>query len=245
MKKYYNAIKIMILLVLVGFLFVFSSFRNSNRIVGTPTIKFIGEENLFVTHEAVSKLLIVNQESVANKPKEIIDLNDLENALKSNPMIKEAQVYINVDGQLTAEINQKKPIARVATNASYYVDEDATFMPLSTNYAARVPLVTGFVEKNDLYNIAVVARKVQNDGFLKNNVVEIRQNENKSIDLMFRKDDFTIQLGSLDQLDKKINNLKAFYQKAMRDSTLDKYSVVNLRFDKQVICTKKVNDGKQ
>lgn len=239
MKKYYSTIKIILLLILVGFLFAFSSSRNASRKVSEPYVKFLGEENLFVTHETVSKLLIVNQESVTDKPKEIIDLNVLEIALNSNPMIKEAQVYINVDGQLTAEIIQKKPIARVVTNASFYIDEDATFMPLSTNYAARVPLVTGVVEKNNLHNIAVVARKVQSDAFLKNNVVEIHQNENKSIDLKFRKDDFTIQLGSLDQLDKKINNLKAFYQKAMRDSTLNTYNVVNLRFDKQVICTKK------
>ena len=239
MKQYYNSIKIIALLILVGFLFVFSSFRNSARKVSEPVVKFLGEENLFVTHETVSKLLIVNQQSVTNKPKEIIDLNVLENALNSNPMIKEAQVYINVDGQLTAEINQKKPIARVVAEASYYVDDDATYMPLSTNYSARVPLVTGVVDKDNLHNVAVVARKVQNDEFLKDNVVEIHQHENKSIDLKFRKDDFVIQLGSLNQLDKKINNLKAFYQKAMRDSTLSKYSVVNLRFDQQVICTKK------
>ncbi|MEZ4793718.1 MAG: cell division protein FtsQ/DivIB [Gelidibacter sp.] len=239
MKRYYNHIKIIGLLILVAFLFAFSSVRNSERKVGEPIIKFLGEENLFVTHETVSKLLIVNQQSVANKPKEIIDLNDLETALNSNPMIKEAQVYINVDGQLTAEISQKRPIARVSTKASYYIDDDGSHMPLSTNYSARVPLVTGVVEKNNLHNIAVVARKVQADEFLKQNVVEIHQNENRSIDLRFRKDDFTIQLGSLNQLEKKINNLKAFYQKAMRDSTLNKYSVVNLRFDKQVICTKK------
>jgi cell division protein FtsQ len=229
----------MALLILVSFLFAFSSIRNSKRKVSEPIVKFIGEENLFVTHETVSKLLIVNQQSVTNKPKEIIDLNDLEVALNSNPMIKEAQAYINVDGKLTAEVNQKKPIARVSTNASYYVDNDGGYMPLSTNYSARVPLVTGYIEKNNLYNVATVARKILSDEFLKKNVVEIHQNENKSIDLKLRKDDFTIQLGSLKKLDKKINNLKAFYQKALRDSTLNKYSVVNLRFDKQVICTKK------
>ncbi len=239
MKRYYNPLKIILLLILVSGLFAFSSVRNANRKVSEPNIKFLGEDNLFVTHTTVSKLLIVNHESVTNKAKEIIDLNDLENALNSNPMIKEAQVFINVDGRLTAEIKQKKPIARVVTNASYYIDEDATYMPLSTNYSARVPLVTGFVEKNNLGKIAIVARKVRNDVFLRTNVVEIHQNENASIDLKFRKDDFVIQLGSLDQLDKKINNLKAFYQKALKDSTLNKYSVVNLRFDKQVICTKK------
>lgn len=239
MKRYYGTIKICLLLLVVSFLFAFSSIRNSARKVGDPNIIFNGDENLFVTHETVSKLLIVNQQGITDKPKEIIDLNGLESALNSNPMIKEAQVYISVDGRLTAEIEQKKPIARVSTNASYYVDSDGAYMPLSTNYSARVPLVTGFVEKSNLYNISVIAKKIQDDDFLSKNVVEIRQNENKSIDLKMRQEDFTVQLGTLQNLDKKINNLKAFYQKAIKDSMLNKYSVVNLRFDKQVICTKK------
>lgn len=199
----------------------------------------MGDENLFVTHEAVSKLLIQNHESVFNKPKETIALNDLESALNANVMIKQAQVYINVDGTLTAEIEQKKPIARVNTNASYYIDDEGSYMPLSTNYSSRVPLVTGFVTKNELYNVSIIAKRIQNDEFLKSHVTEIYQHENGNIDLKFRLHDFRIQIGSLDQLDKKINNLKAFYKKAMKDDTLDNYSVVNLKFDKQVIGTKK------
>ena len=224
---------------MVVFLFAFSSARNSVRKVSEPNIKFLGDENLFITHEAVSKLLIQNEQSVSNKPKEMIALNDLESALNANVMIKRAQVFITVDGTLTAEIEQKKPIARVSTNASYYIDDDGSYMPLSTNYTSRVPLVTGYVVKNNLYNVFTVAKKVQNDAFLEKHVTEIHQNENGSIELKFRLNDFKIQLGSLDKLDKKINNLKAFYQKAMKDSTLNSYSVVNLRFDKQVICTKK------
>jgi cell division protein FtsQ len=235
----YNYIKVFALLGLVVFLFAFSSVRNSSRKVSAPEIKFIGENNLFITHETVSKLLIQNQQSVSNKPKEIIDLNGLEKALTSNPMIKEAQVFIDVEGKITAEIEQKKPIARVSTNASFYVDDMGSYMPLSTNYTARVPLITGKVYKNDLVNVFTIANKIQQDEFLKKHVVEIHQNENKSIDLKFRLNDFTIQLGSLKSLDKKINNLKAFYQKAIKDKTLDSYSMVNLKFDNQVICTKK------
>lgn len=224
---------------MVIFLFAFSSARNSARKVSVPNIKFLGDENLFITHDAVSKLLIQNKESVSNKAKETIALNDLESALNANVMIKRAQVYINVDGTLTAEVEQKKPIARVSTNASYYIDDEGAYMPLSTNYSARVPLVTGFVTKNELNNVFVVAQKVQSDEFLKSHVTEIHQDENGGIDLKFRLNDFKIQLGSLDRLDKKINNLKAFYQKAMKDGTLSNYSAVNLRFDKQVIGTKK------
>ena len=239
MRVNYNYIKVVLLLVLVGFLYAFSSMRNSERKVATPQIQFVGDDNLFVTHETVSKLLIQNQESVTNKPKEIIDLNRLESALNSNPMIKQAQVFMSVDGLITAEIEQKKPIARVSTNASYYIDETGSFMPLSTNYTARVPLVTGYIEKNDLVNVHTVAKKVQEDEFLLKHVVEIHQNRDKTIDLKFRSYDFNIHLGSLKLLDKKINNLKAFYKKAMKDNVLEDYKLVNLKFDKQVICTKK------
>lgn len=239
MRINYNFIKVAALLVLVVFLSAFSHERNSARKVGIPEIKFIGDDNLFVTHATVSKLLIVNNSSVANKPKEIIDLNSLEVALNSNEMIKHAQVFMSVDGLITAEIEQKKPIARISTDDSYYIDGEGAYMPLSTNYTARVPLVTGIIDKNKLSAVYEVAKKVQSDVFLTKHVVEIHQNEDGTLDLKFRKHDFTVHLGKTNLIDKKINNLKAFYKKAMKDSILDDYSLINLKFDKQVICTKK------
>jgi cell division protein FtsQ len=223
----------------VGFLFAFSKHRNSNRKVTEPSIEFLGENKLFVTEATVSKLLIQNQQTVTGQPKEIIDLNELESALNSNPMIKKAEVFMSVDGGLSAEIEQKRPIARVNTNASYYIDDEGSFMPLSFNFAARVPLVTGNIKKNSLETVFQFAKAVDEDEFLKKHVIEIRQNENKTIDFKIRKSDFTVHLGTLKQLEKKINNFKAFYQKAMKDKILDTYKEVNLKFDKQVICTKK------
>ena len=198
----------------------------------------MGENNLFITQTTVSKLLIQNQRTVAEQPKEIIDLNELEIALKSHPMIKKAEVFMSVNGELSAEIEQKRPIARVNTNASYYIDDEGSFMPLSSNYAARVPLVTGSVKKNDLETVFQFAKTVDEDEFLKKNVIEIRRNDDKTIDFKLRKSDFVVHLGTLDQLKKKINNFKAFYQKALKDKILDNYKLVNLKFDKQVICTK-------
>jgi len=239
MRIHYNYIKILLLMGLVVFLCAFSSKRNSKRKIQIPEIKFVGDDNLYVTHETVSKLLIVNEASVANKPKRIIDLNELESALNSNEMIKSAQVSMSVNGLLSAEIEQRKPIARVRTNASYYIDDEGSFMPLSANYTARVPLVTGAVEKNNLFTVFEIAKKVQSDKFLTEHVVQIHQNLDGSVNMKFRKHDFEIRLGSLALLDKKINNLKAFYAKAMKDNMLDKYDIVNLKFDQQVICSKK------
>lgn len=227
------------LLLLVGGLFAFSNHRNSNRKVVDSKIKFLGENKLFITEATVSKLLIQNQRAVAEQPKEIIDLNELETALNSNPMIKKAEVFMSVNAELSVEIEQKRPIARVNTNASYYIDDVGSFMPLSSNFAARVPLVTGNIKKNDLETVFQFAKAVDADEFLKKHVIEIRQNDDKTIDFKIRKSDFTVHLGTLNQLKKKINNFKAFYQKALKDNILDNYKLVNLKFDKQVICTKK------
>ncbi|WP_317171471.1 cell division protein FtsQ/DivIB [Tamlana sp. I1] len=183
-------------------------------------------------------MLIQNYGGVKNVAKETLALNELENALKSNPMIKAAEVYVAVDGTLNADIEQKTPVARVSTNASYYIDDDGLFMPLSRNYSARVPLVTGYVEKNNLKNVYQVARKIRSDDFLTKHVFEIHQNQDNYLFLKLRKCDFIVQLGEIEALDKKINNLKAFYKKALKDKTLQNYSKVNLQFDNQVICTK-------
>jgi cell division protein FtsQ len=223
---------------LVGFLFAFSNKRNTSRKLTQSEIKFLGDNKLFITEATVSKLLIQNQQPVTEQPKEIIDLNELETALNSNPMIKKAEVYMSVNGKLSVEIEQKRPIARVSTNASYYIDDQGSYMPLSSNYAARVPLITGNVNKKNLETVFQFAKRVDKDEFLKKHVIEIRQNDDESIDFKIRKYDFTVHLGSVKMLDKKINNFKVFYQKALKDKILDNYKVVNLKFDKQVICTK-------
>jgi cell division protein FtsQ len=235
----YNDIKIIGLILLVGFLFAFSNQRNSVRKVDLKAPVFIGENKLFITDQTVSKLLIQNQRPLTEQPKDIIDLNELEVALNSNSMIKKAEVFMSVEGELYTEIEQKRPIARVSSNASYYIDDDGSYMPLSSNYTARVPLVTGNVNKDSLETVYEFASAVDQDEFLKKHVIEIRQNDDNTIDFRIRKSDFTVHLGTLIKLDKKINNFKAFYQKAFKDKILETYTRVDLKFDKQVICTKK------
>ncbi len=226
------------LLGVVISLFAFASNRNAVRKVSEVDIQFIGENNLFITQETVSKLLIQNQRSIKNLTKETLDLNQLEKSLNSNPMIKSAEVYVTVNGAVKADIKQKTPIARVSTKESYYIDDDGLYMPLSSNFTARVPLVTGFIKRNNLKNVYCVADKINKDEFLMKNVIEIRQDFDNTIYLKLRQCNFEVKLGSVSSLDKKINNLKAFYQKNLHDKTLNNYSKVNLQFDNQVVCTK-------
>ena len=84
-----------------------------------------------------------------------------------------------------------------------------------------------------------MALKIYKDSFLRTYVTEIHQIENKEVSLRMRVVKFWILLGDLENLDQKMRNLKAFYQKAKKDNMLDIYKSVNLQFDNQVVCTKK------
>ena len=238
MKINWNYIKMIVLLILVVFLYAFSSARNTKRQVSKPNIQFLGNKNLFITQEAVSKLLIQNQEGVTNTSKETLDLNGLEQTLNANPIIEFAEVYVNVEGKLTAEVMQKTPIARVISSQNYYIDSNGGIMPLSKNYTERVPIVTGSVDKNNLDMVYQIADFVLKDNFLKQNVIQIHQTKQNTIILKLRQTTFDVIVGDLKRLENKINNLKAFYIKASKDKSLDKYSKVNLQFGNQVVCTK-------
>ena len=46
-------------------------------------------------------------------------------------------------------------------------------------------------------------------------------------------------IGEYNNIRKKIKNFKAFYQAAIENESLDKYSKINLQFENQVVCTNK------
>lgn len=239
MQINWNYIKAFVLLILVVFLHAFSAGRNAERKLTDVSVNFLGDENLYVSEQAVNKLLIQNQADLTSVPKETLDLNEVESVLNSNAMIKAAEVYLTVNGEIKAEVEQRTPIARIYQEKSYYIDDEGLVMPLSTKHTARVPLVTGAIDEDDLTNVFIMATKIYNDAFLKKHIVQIHQNADGDMVLSARMLNFKIHVGDLNALDKKINNFKAFYQKARKDKVLDKYSKVNLQFVNQVVCTKK------
>ena len=113
MRINWNLIKGVLLLGLVVFLYAFSSFTNNNRPVTKVDVQFTGKENVYITTEMVNKLLIQNQEQLYILPKDNLDLKEMEFLLESDDMIKSAQVYLTVNGEVRTKIEQKQPIARV------------------------------------------------------------------------------------------------------------------------------------
>ncbi len=239
MKINWNLIKGIAIVAMLIFLYAFSANRNATRVIGDPEIKFLDGEQYFITRTMVNKLLIQNNDSVTNIRKDQLDLDVLEERLRANEMIQDAEVYLSVNGTLGAKIKQRTPIARIATNDSFYIDSEGKAMPLSKVSSAHVPFVEGKVDKKALKKVYTLAKYIAEDDFLKKNIVAIVQNENFTFDLKLRANDFVVLFGKVENIEKKVNNFKAFYKKAVKDKTLNDYTKVDLKFTNQVVCTKK------
>ncbi len=238
MKINWGFIKFLVLSGLIVFLFGFTKERNEKRKLIGIEIEFLDENDPFITLNTVNKLLIQNKDKVTSVDKETLVLKEMEDRLLKNPMIRDAEVFVTVDGILGAKIEQRNPIARVAASPNYYLDDDGKKMPLSSVYSARVPLVAGTSATN-FKEVTPLLLKINEDAFMKSSVVGLHVRKDGTIDLKLRKHDFRIRFGKPEMIDKKFQKFKAFYKRTKQDNTLTGYSLVNLQFNDQVVATKK------
>ncbi|MGB5273350.1 MAG: hypothetical protein WBN39_04785 [Flavobacteriaceae bacterium] len=219
-------------------LYAFSSHRSQNRTVSGLEVVFVGDQNLYITQDMVNKLLIQKFGGLENMPKEKLALNAMEKAIEANKMVKSAQVYLTVDGELKSRIVQRKPIGRVEGGSKFYMDDEGKRMPFSNTHSARVPIITGNITGESLKDVYEILKHINSDDFLRKNVIGIHIEDVARYQLKFRMENFVVNLGSIENLEEKFNNFKAFYAKARKDATLEKFAVVSLEFNNQVVCTK-------
>ena len=232
-------IRLVLMFILVIFLFSFTSKRSDQRKLTKCKITFVEDNAPFIKQEVVNKLLIENNEEVTSIEKEDLDLNMLEKRLNAHKMIEKSDVFLSIDGILKAVVKQKTPIARIFENgSSFYIDYKGDKMPLSTNFTARVPLVSGRINKNNNEDLAALFRLIYDDSFLKKNIIGIQIMPQGNLLMHNRNFDYQIDFGTLTNVEQKFKNYKAFFQKAVLDSSLYKYKKIDLRFSEQVVCTK-------
>ena len=232
-------LQLLAILILVVFLYSFASNRNDKRKIAKPEIELLNSESPFVTHEMVNNLLKDNFGGSFSIQKDRVNLKKIEQNINKHNLIENSQVFLSVNGSFKTVIKQKIPIARVFyNNASFYIDYKGNKMPLSDNFTARVPLVYGDINTRYNQNFVVLLQTIYQDDFLKKNIIGLKIASDGSIIMKNRNYSYDIIFGRPIHINKKYDNYKAFFQKAVQDTLIDYYKKVNLKFTKQVVCTK-------
>ena len=242
MKKLLNIIYFLCIIAFLAFLSFASRQNLGGLICESLEIKVDNDGGLFfVNAEMVEGLLLEMEDSIIGKTYEDINIYLLEEFVDEHPNIAKAELYLTINGKFCADVKQRRPLARVFENEqSYYLDEEITVFPLSDKYSARVVQVY-WSEVTDFRReiLSDVLKLIDSDDFLKAQITAIEFNENDELTVYPRVGEHKIILGEAQDLLRKFEKLKIFYRQGLDKVGWDRYSHINLKFDNQVVCTKR------
>ncbi|GAB3749360.1 cell division protein FtsQ/DivIB [Spirosoma pomorum] len=187
---------------------------------------------------------------VIGKPYNEVDFRQLEQRLLQHGLVKKCQVSRDLRGNLLVTIEQPRPVARLMASgeeiramSGQYVSEEGRFFPLSMNYAARVPILTGAyfrqnrslsAEKNQpLLNLL---NKIQQDPFWRAQITELSVDEQGSVTMWPQIGSHQIELGLPTDLDVKFKKLKLVYTDVLPAKGWDRYKRVSVQYRNQIVC---------
>ncbi|WP_395091023.1 cell division protein FtsQ/DivIB [Vaginella massiliensis] len=240
MKTKLKVLKAFLGLILLGVLVGFSVQRNACRKVKSFHINIAHQNNNYFLNDSVVKDILDDpKQPILKTPIGNLDLYKLEKKINASPYINSAQLSKDVYGNLNLEIEQKEPIARVNTaRDEFYITRDGNRMPLSAVYSAPVMMIAGDVKENEYQGLSDLVQYINADNLLKNHIIAIQKVGQRSFNLIVNKGDYIIELGTLNNFDVKLKNLKLFYTQFLNLEELKIYKKISIKFVNQVVATK-------
>ena len=230
-----------IALIAIGVLMGFADMRHENKTITGLNVSVIDFDTLkFVNEGMVSKIVKTTYDSLKYKSKNSIDISLLENKIQEMNSVANAEVYVDIENNLSIKVYQRKPIGRiVSSNYNCYLDGDGNKMKLSPMYTANVILIEGAVSKNNLKEIYSLITYIRNNEILQEQLVSIRVDKNNEYSFRTRKGNQVIEFGKYTDVKTKFDKLLIYYRKTVSDFGWTRYKRINLKFTNQVVCTKR------
>lgn len=252
------SLMILLTLVMLGFV----DHQQDDRVCKDIDIKIDRSNgNFFINEDDINAMVYHEMDTVVGRPIDRIDAARLEHKLNNHPTISKAEVYKTLEGELVIDVMQRTPIVRVFSldGDSYYIDSTGSIMPPSASYTSRVFVANGHIYDNfleinqmnaahpsdslkvnsyidDIYEFAQFIRK---EPFWRRQIEQLYVNKELEIELIPRVGNHRIVFGDASDLEGKFKKLKIFYKEGLAKTGWNEYSVINLKYADQVVCTKR------
>ena len=214
----------------------------------------------FIDESAVRREVLDQGVAVMGSPTGEVDVKRIEERLRAIPCVANAEVFHTMDGTLHVDVVQREPIVRVFARdgSSFYIDREGWTMPSNTNYTARVLVVTGELDEpgaksgvrsvfesdsiqslfhsDDIHRLATF---ISADPFWNAMIDQVVVNSDGDFELIPRIGAQRILIGDGSLLDQRFEKLRIYYEKGIPKADWRRYTLIDVRFADQVVCTKR------
>lgn len=253
MKKWLKITLGVLLVAGVTTLLAFVSSRPKSINCYDVEVKIVGDsEAMFVNEqEILENFKTFCSEEVSE---ESLQLKEIEEFINLNPSVYKSNVFKNVNGSVTIEVELKRVIGRIinTTGDSFYIDAQGNMMPVVDNKPARVVIVNG--EINEAYNevpyylnddslasrsiiddIYRILDFIDGDKFWKAQIEQIYVNEDRKFILIPKVGMHEIMFGEATHIEGKFKKLELFYNSGINRVGWEKYQTIDVQYKGQVI----------
>lgn len=257
---------ILFLAATIAYMVMVSGFIGSKekiQKIGALKIRIVDStENQFIRSADIRNILEQKKYSLFGKESQQVDLEALENSLRTRQIIDKAEVFITEPGVLHVEISQKTPFVRVFNRygQGYYLDRQGNIIPLSNSFSPFVIVANGFIAepftigqtmnifyvKHDsllrsqktVYDVFKLADFISKDDFWNSQIEQIYVNNQFEYELIPRVGSHIIEFGRAEDIGEKFENLRILYLRGFNNLGWNQYEKISLKYKNQVVCTK-------
>ena len=242
-------VKIIIAVLIVCGIIAFAERHQSSASIRDITIKMVNvNENHFLDESDIVNLMQLNKETLKGATLDRVNLKDVEKKIKSEPFIKDAQLYSDLKGNLVVKTELRRPIARLVRNdgPDGYIAEDGTVMPVSDKFTARVVLMSGsyvnqLLKQNNVNdtedgkNLIALLNVIRENDFWSAQIAQLDIDSKARITLFPQVGDEKIEFGKPENIEVKLKKLMIFYKEILPRMGWNKYGRVNLEYEGQIV----------
>ena len=195
----------------------------------------------FLNANEIKKILERQQLYPLAKPMMAVNARDIEETLRKNPFVQQAECYKTQNGHICIRLKQRMPIMHVMANNgdNYYIDIHGNILP-ETRFANDLLVTTGNITKRYAQKtLTPVVNEIVRDKFWQSQIVQLHVLDDGSLEVVPRVGDHVAYLGAPIDIPKKLERLRKFYLYGLNQAGWNKYSYISVEFDNQIICKKK------
>ncbi|HVZ56963.1 MAG TPA: hypothetical protein VG870_09930 [Chitinophagaceae bacterium] len=207
-----------------------------------------GHTEPFLDAPAIVRLLVsATGGPVKGQLVSAIPLRKLEGLLKTHVYIEDAQLYIDNRNVLNVSVTEREPIARLFTTSgsSFYLDSGMHRLPLSAQVSLRLPVFTGFPDRKVLTGadsllltrVKGLAQYILAHPFWMAQVDQVNIGQDGQFEMVPLVGNHLVRLGDGSDPQDKFHRLYVFYRTIVARTGFDRYSVIDVGFDGQIVAT--------
>ncbi|MDM1042422.1 FtsQ-type POTRA domain-containing protein [Empedobacter falsenii] len=247
MKRKLKIIKVIFGVALLIGLISFTVIKNASRTVNKIDVAFVQPvDNYFINDESIREIINKDGKDILKQSLRDVNVKEIEQKVSESPFVDSVQVSKDINGHLRLDIKANSAVARIKTlKNEFYLTTKGGKMPLSKLNSADVILVSGDVKPNEYEDLSKFVQALKADDLLKNHIIAIQKVGQRSFNLIVNTGNYYIELGTLNNFEQKLHNLKLFYNQYIDFIGTEDYEKLSLKFVNQVVATKRIKNGEQ